>query len=117
MPLLFSYGSLQQADVQLATFGRHLSGERDELLCAAPSLVRIEDPEMAAATGRTHHANVTLHPRADTRVPGTVFEVDDQEFASVDRYEAAFSYRRILARLASGREAWVYVHTGEDDVA
>ncbi len=28
MPLLFSYGTLQQTNVQLATFGRHLSGVR-----------------------------------------------------------------------------------------
>ncbi len=32
MPLLFSYGTLQQEDVQLSTFGRLLQGQRDELL-------------------------------------------------------------------------------------
>jgi hypothetical protein len=31
MPLLFSYGTLQQEDVQWSTFGRLLEGEPDEL--------------------------------------------------------------------------------------
>ena len=31
MPLLFSYGTLQQDDVQRATFGRLLTGQRDTL--------------------------------------------------------------------------------------
>jgi hypothetical protein len=29
MPLLFSYGTLQQENVQLATFGRLLYGQKD----------------------------------------------------------------------------------------
>ena len=44
MPQLFSYGTLQQEDVQLSTFGRLLQGRRDELPGFEPSLVRIEDP-------------------------------------------------------------------------
>ena len=40
MPLLFSYGTLQQEDVQLATFGRLLQGQKDELLGFEQSLVR-----------------------------------------------------------------------------
>ena len=49
MPLLFSYGTLQQDDVQLATFGRLLYGQHDELPRFEPSVVRIEDAELAAA--------------------------------------------------------------------
>ena len=110
VPLLFSYGSLQETDVQLATFGRRLSGERDELLRAEASLVKIENPATVAALGRTHHANVTFTSETDARVPGTVFEISDSELNLVDTYEAAYSYRRVLGRLASGAEAWVYVH-------
>jgi gamma-glutamylcyclotransferase (GGCT)/AIG2-like uncharacterized protein YtfP len=39
-----------------------------------------------------------------------VFEITDVELASVDEYEAAFLYKRVAATLASGREAWLYVH-------
>jgi hypothetical protein len=110
MPFLFSYGTLQQEDVQRATFDRLLDGHADELPGFEPSLVRIEDPQQAAASGRTHHANVTFNGRADSRVPGTVFEVTDAELAAADDYERPASYERIVVSLASGKEAWVYVH-------
>jgi gamma-glutamylcyclotransferase (GGCT)/AIG2-like uncharacterized protein YtfP len=110
MPLLFSYGTLQQDDVQLSTFRRRLDGQRDELLGCESALVRIEDPQVAAALGKTHHANVRFNGHAHSRVRGTVFEISDAELVSVDEYEAAFSYTRVQARLASGRQAWVYVH-------
>jgi hypothetical protein len=54
MPLLFSYGTLQQEHVQLSTFGRLLQGQRDELVGFEPSSVTIEDPQVAAASGKTH---------------------------------------------------------------
>ena len=110
MPLLFSYGTLQQKDVQRATFGRLLHGHRDELPGYEPSLVEIEDPRQAAAAGRTHHANVIFNGRAGSRVPGTVFEVTDAELAAADEYERPASYERVAVTLASGKQAWVYVH-------
>lgn len=112
MPLLFSYGTLQQEDVQLSTFGRRLDGQSDELLRFERSLVRIEDPQLVATTGKTHHANATFNGNDDSRVPGMVFEITDAELAGVDKYEAAFVYKRVAAMLASGRQAWVYVHAG-----
>ena len=113
MPLLFSYGTLQQDDVQRAAVGRLLAGQRDELRGFEPSLVSIDDPELAASLGRTHHANVTK-TSAESSVPGTAFEVTDAELARFDDYEAPFFYKRVQAMLASGREAWVYVHDREE---
>ena len=110
MPRLFSYGSLQESGVQLSILGRLLSGQRDELLGAEASTVKIENPDIIAALGRTHHANVTFASESDTRVPGMVFEISDSELKRVDAYEAVYSYRRVLGRLASGTEAWVYVY-------
>jgi hypothetical protein len=114
MPLLFSYGSLQQEDVQLSTFGRRLGGQSDELPGFAQALVKIDDPQVVAAIGRTHHANVTFSGDDGSRVAGTVFEVSDAELVKVDGYEAAFSYERILVTLVSGRRAWLYVHAGTE---
>jgi hypothetical protein len=112
MPLLFSYGTLQEPGVQLSTFGRRLSGRSDELPGFEPSLVPIEDDQVTASTGKTHHANVTLTGDANSRVRGTVFEVSDEELARADDFEAPFLYARVMVRLASGDEAWVYVHGG-----
>jgi gamma-glutamylcyclotransferase (GGCT)/AIG2-like uncharacterized protein YtfP len=110
MPFLFSYGTLQQADVQMPTFGRLLEGRKDALVAFEPSLVAIEDPQVVATIGRTHHANAAFNGKRDSQVHGTVFEVTDAELAAADEYERAAAYTRIAVRLASGQQAWVYVH-------
>ena len=109
MPLVFSYGTLQYQSVQLSTFGRLLEGQRDELVGFESSLVPIEDPRAAAASGQTHHANVTFNGRNDSRVSGMVFDLTDAELAAADQYERLAGYERIAAELASGKQAWVYV--------
>jgi len=53
MPLIFSYGTLQQEHVQRSTFGRLLQGQRDELLGFEQSLMGIEDPHVVATSGKT----------------------------------------------------------------
>ena len=109
MPLLFSYGTLQQEDVQLSTFGRRLQGTRDELVGFEPSVVPIEDPELAAAAGMTHHVTAAFTGRPESRMGGMAFEVTDAEIALADTYEQRAAYTRIHVTLASGRPAWVYV--------
>ena len=111
MPLLFSYGTLQQEEVQLSTFGRKLDGEKDLLLGYEPSLVKIPDPAVATRLGKTHHDNVKATGDDWSNVQGTVFEITDDELAKADRFEAEFDYERLTAALASGKEAWVYVHS------
>lgn len=108
MPLLFSYGTLQQENVQLQTFGRRLAGEQDELLGFVQGWLRIEDPQVVATSGKTHHPILTFDGRRASRIAGTVFAVTEAELAGADRYEVA-AYKRIEAWLASGRKAWVYV--------
>ena len=107
MPLLFSYGTLQQDDVQRSTFGRLLRGHPDELVGFEQGLFEVEDPEFVAASGKAHHAIVRFTGRSDSRVRGTVFEVTDEELARADAYEPA-GYERVSATLASGKQAWVY---------
>jgi gamma-glutamylcyclotransferase (GGCT)/AIG2-like uncharacterized protein YtfP len=113
MAMLFSYGTLQQEDVQRATFGRLLRGRSDELIGFEMAEVRIEDPGLAAAAGPTHHANVVVSGRTEDRVAGTVFEVTDAELVEADEYERPASYERVAVTLVSGKTAWVYVHTPE----
>jgi hypothetical protein len=108
MPLLFSYGTLQQDGVQRSTFGRLLDGSADELVGYAQSMVKIEDAEVVATSGKTHHPIVAYTGAPEDRVAGTVFEITDAELAAADAYEVD-AYKRVLAPLASGRGAWVYV--------
>ena len=107
MPLLFSYGTLQHAAVQISTFGRLLQGQPDELIGFEQSMLKIEDPEFVVTSGKTHHAIVKFNGQLDSRVRGMVFEVSDSELASADNYEPA-GYKRISTTLASGKQAWVY---------
>ncbi|MGO8800571.1 MAG: gamma-glutamylcyclotransferase family protein [Roseiarcus sp.] len=108
MPLLFSYGTLQQEGVQRSTFGRLLKGSADALVGYAQSMVKIEDADVVAKSGKTHHPIVAYTGASEDRVAGTVFEITDAELAAADAYEVD-AYKRALAPLASGRSAWVYV--------
>lgn len=109
MPLLFSYGTLQKESVQLATFGRTLTGWPDELAYAARTQVPIEDPQRRAALGMTYYVNVLFTGHRADRVAGMVLELTDAELAAADEYERSAEYVRVAATLASGRQAWVYV--------
>jgi gamma-glutamylcyclotransferase (GGCT)/AIG2-like uncharacterized protein YtfP len=108
MPLLFSYGTLQQEAVQRVTFGRLLRGRPDALVGFEQAMVLIEDAQVVATSGSTHHPILRRAADPAARVAGTVFEVTEAQLASADAYEVA-AYRRIAVTLASGDRAWVYV--------
>ena len=105
---LFSYGTLQQADVQQATFGRLLQGSNDVLPGFRQTLVKIEDAAVVATSGKTHHPMVQYTGQAHDGVPGTVFAITPEELQQADTYEVA-AYRRQAVCLLSGLHAWVYV--------
>jgi hypothetical protein len=106
--LLFSYGTLRQANVQLATFGRLLEGWADELAGFALSPMAIADPHVVATSGSAIHTIARPSGNAQDRLPGTLFRLTREELGAADRYESG-PIVRIRARLASGTEAYVYV--------
>lgn len=110
MPLLFTYGSLQRPEVQLATFRRHLVGGHDELMQHRLVRVPIDDPRVVEEFGAPYFNNAQFDGADSSRLAGMAFEMTDEELAEADGYEARYSYLRVLVRLASGRTAWVYVH-------
>lgn len=97
--LLFSYGSLQYKDVQIAIFGRELPGRRDSLPGYHRAITQV---------GNVLYFNIEPSSDPEDAVSGTLFEITDQELAAVDRYEEERAYGRILATLRSGVQAWVY---------
>jgi gamma-glutamylcyclotransferase (GGCT)/AIG2-like uncharacterized protein YtfP len=107
MPLLFSYGSLQQENVQMSTFGRLLEGQADELVGFEQSSITLDDAQVVAISGKSHHVIVRFNGRDYSRVAGTVFEITDDELLKADQYECS-PYERVAAMLASGKQAWVY---------
>jgi gamma-glutamylcyclotransferase (GGCT)/AIG2-like uncharacterized protein YtfP len=108
MPKLFSYGTLQQENVQLATFGRRLAGQADQLSGFVQTEIKIDDPEVVRASGKTHHPMLVFTSRPEDCVTGTVFDITDTELAQADDYEVD-DYKRVAVTLNSGLQAWVYV--------
>jgi len=98
--LLFSYGTLQDRNVQIANFGRELTGREDALPGYARRLVSI---------GQSYYANAEASSNLEDSVPGTVFEITEQELDAADKYEEDTEYGRISVTLSSGAQAWVYV--------
>lgn len=106
--LLFSYGTLQTKAVQLANFGRELTGHADAIPGYAVTMVAISDPEVVRLSGESHHPIVAPSDNPADEVAGMVFEITPQELAAADDYEVS-DYKRISVRLRSGVDAWVYV--------
>jgi hypothetical protein len=108
MPLLFSYGTLRDPAVQIATIGREMAGRKDRVLGFRVGVVQITDPHVVEVSGRAFHpALLSTGDPADS-VEGLALEVGEADLARADEYEAAH-YHRIEAPLASGDHAWVYV--------
>jgi gamma-glutamylcyclotransferase (GGCT)/AIG2-like uncharacterized protein YtfP len=105
---LFSYGTLQQREVQIANYGRQLDGEPDALIGYRLEQLAIDDPKVVEVSGKPLHtiARATGDPR--DRISGMVFELTEAELDSTDRYETK-AYFRVEASLESGRRAFVYV--------
>ena len=106
--LLFSYGTLQNTEVQLETFGRELVGHDDALLGYQLEMVEIKDEAVVALSGETHHPIAIETSDTANEIPGMVFEISADELNHSDQYEVN-DYKRIFGNLKSGKKAWVYV--------
>ena len=106
--LLFSYGTLQLEAVQMATFGRLLTGSRDTLTGFQLAPLKIEDEAVIAVSGKTHHTIARFTGRASDEVTGTVFRLTPDDIQNADAYEVD-ACKRIAVTLQSGVRAWVYV--------
>jgi gamma-glutamylcyclotransferase (GGCT)/AIG2-like uncharacterized protein YtfP len=105
---LFSYGTLRQAGVQMANYGRLLDGEPDELAGYRRKPVTIADPNVVKISGRAIHTIAVASGNLGDRIEGMVFHLTEAELAATDAYETK-AYARIEVELESGRLAWAYV--------
>ena len=108
---LFSYGTLQQRDVQMANFGRVLEGSHDVLNGFQIAHVEITDANVLAQSGLRFHPILRPSNNPNESVTGTVFAVTLQDIERADSYEVD-DYHRIKVTLRSGKAAWVYVERG-----
>jgi len=116
MPLLFSYGTLQQKGVQVANFGRELSGISDTLQGYVVGEIEIRDERVLRESGKAKHPILQFTGNMKDEVHGTVFEVTESELAQADDYEVE-DYKRISVRSKSGAQCWIYAESKSAEYA
>jgi gamma-glutamylcyclotransferase (GGCT)/AIG2-like uncharacterized protein YtfP len=105
---LFSYGTLQQREVQLANYGRELEGEADTLVGYSLGQVEIDDPDVVSVSGKAIHKIALPSGDPSDRIAGMVYLLTPEELDASDAYETK-AYVRAEVALESGRRAFVYV--------
>lgn len=95
---LFTYGTLQELEVQLGVFARPLNGFEDEL-----PLYALSDTKVANLYPTLQHTGIK-----EDAIKGQVYTLSHQELQKADRYEGE-AYERIEIQLASGKNAWAYI--------
>src|SRR6185503_8844109 len=98
---LFSYGTLQLEEVQLATFGRTLEGHPDALPGYRLLMIKITDEDFVAKSGTADHRSLQYTGNSSDFVQGTALKVTKKELEQADEYEPE-GYERVNIYLKSG---------------
>ncbi|MBQ4913775.1 DUF4286 family protein [Maribacter sp. MMG018] len=95
---LFTYGTLQEKEVQMGVFSRLLGGIDDTL-----HHHKISEEKVAGLYP-------TLEPTGNSKdfIKGKVYTVTEEELKKADLYEGE-AYKREEVVLVSGKKAWVYL--------
>lgn len=104
---IFSYGTLQWPQVQIATFGRLVEGQPDALTGFRLGPCVISDPKVVETSGAAIHTIARPSGDPRDRIEGVVFAITAAELEAADRYEV--DAVRTEVTLASGARALVYV--------
>nr|WP_297786789.1 gamma-glutamylcyclotransferase family protein [uncultured Allomuricauda sp.] len=102
MEYLFSYGTLQDLQVQQYIFGRLLKGKTD-IVSGFKKLDNI-------VYGRYPLVVNTNNPK--DKVMGMAYEVTEVDLKKADIYETS-AYKRELFHLESGGKAWIYIENSK----
>ncbi|MDQ0727963.1 gamma-glutamylcyclotransferase family protein [Microbacterium sp. W4I20] len=104
---VFSYGTLRQAEVQRALYGREVPTTVDSLPGYRLDWLLITDPLVIATSGSDRHPILRRGTETDA-VDGACLELSDTELQATDDYEVD-DYGRREVTLTSGRTAWAYL--------
>lgn len=106
---LFTYGTLQLEDVQLATFGRKLECQPDALPFYKLVMIKIMEEAFVVKSGTADHRNLQFTGNSSDVVEGMVLKLTKHEIEQADAYEPE-GYERVRVQLRSGANAWVFIH-------
>lgn len=104
----FSYGTLQDPQIQRSVWGREISGSPDSLRGYSCVQLASCDAAWTRLTGYTHTPALVADKGAYEPVRGTLYLITAKEMEATDIYEGA-EYRRIEVVLQSGTTAWTFV--------
>ncbi len=112
---LFSYGTLQDEAVQIATFGRRLRGMPDTLKGYVLGKLTITNPDVVGTSGIETHPVIRKAKIEDESalVEGKVFQLTPEELRQADIYEES-DYDRVMVNLESGAQSWVYIDAKDE---
>jgi gamma-glutamylcyclotransferase (GGCT)/AIG2-like uncharacterized protein YtfP len=105
---LFSYGTLQNTEVQKELFGRVLQGARDNLRGYRISTIEIKDESIHSKGGQKTYLIAIPSDNKSDMIHGAALEITEEELLIADNYETE-AYKRVQVVLESGKQAWVYV--------
>lgn len=94
---LFVYGTLTDPAIQASVIGRVVQGEADTLPGFSKTIKRYQDGSFPV-----------IVPDVQGRVDGLILSLLPEELLFCDLYEGR-DYHRIMVKLHSGREAWVFL--------
>ncbi len=105
---LFTFGTLQDPDIQRAVFGTVIEGTKDVLEGYIIDHIEYREQDDNLLSGPRRYLAIEPSENSSEFIPGIVIELTEDQLDRADAYEGP-AYARIKVVLASGRMSWVYV--------
>jgi gamma-glutamylcyclotransferase (GGCT)/AIG2-like uncharacterized protein YtfP len=102
MQKLFTYGTLQDKDIQENLFGRTLQGTPETLIGYELNEIQIEEE-----FGIVHYPIIMETNNSNDTIGGILYEVTMNDLHQADLYEG-LHYKRVEVQLQSNQKAWAY---------
>jgi gamma-glutamylcyclotransferase (GGCT)/AIG2-like uncharacterized protein YtfP len=102
MEKLFTYGSLQNDDIQEDLFGRTLQGTPETLVGYVVKEIQIEEE-----FGLVKYPIIVETHKPEDTISGIVYTITTKELHQTDLYEG-LHYKRVEVHLQSDQKAWAY---------
>lgn len=110
---IFSYGTLQDPQVQAQVLNRQVESWPDTLSHYELGLITITDVSVLAISQQDQHPIIHFSGNADDKVNGVVLKITEAELLNFDQYETS-DYQRVSVCLDSGVTCFAYVASAQD---
>jgi gamma-glutamylcyclotransferase (GGCT)/AIG2-like uncharacterized protein YtfP len=102
MQKLFTYGTLQNDEIQESLFGRILQGTPETLIGYTLKEIQIEEE-----FGIVHYPIIVETHQSEDTISGIVYEITTNDLHQADLYEG-LHYKRVEVHLQSNETVWAY---------